>query len=228
MFRAIANKDLTALPELAHLFIKGDRKAAALLALDHFVSRSLSVLKSYRIQEMSLFLAEFLEYTRLLDFFISHPDPLSIHSIKKLFRIREVSNTEYRLDIGSFLHKAATDQSSVTSLSKNSVAVALRKYLGTRLREHFTKENDLCSKAPVFSQCLTFIVNDGCCSRASCPQEHAELAVLDPERYNVRLGIHLQQISILQMMYSINPQLREQSEYVMTCLCCIDNLLKIT
>ena len=233
MFQAIAQANLADLDQFALLFIKGNRKAAALLALDHFFSR-LPVLKSYTIQEISPFLAKFLEYTRLLRAIIVHPDPLNESSIRELFCIREVSSTEYGLEPGSFLHSSATGdrdgfvylQYSVVSLSKNDVVSALRKYLAAHLHERVTEENDLCYDASVFSQCLTFIVN-GYCNRANCPQEHVKLADLDSKRYNLRLAIHLQQICILQIMYSINRHLHSRSTYVTARCCCISDLLKI-
>ena len=211
MFRAVSQVDSASLERLAYVFIKGSRKPAALLALDHFFSH-LPALKSYKVHEMSVFLVQFREYARLLHFIISHPDPLSITSIKKLFCIREVSSTEYRMELGSFLHSSVEGdrdgfmhrQFSVAALSKNDVTYVLRKYLAVHLRERVTEENDLCRRAPVFSQCLTFIVN-GYCSRGHLPQEHVKLADLDSKRYNTRLAIHLQQITILQLMYSVNP-----------------------
>ena len=227
MFQAIAHANLASLHELSFLFMEGNRKAAALLALDHFLSR-LPVLKSYTIQEVSLFLAKFLEYARLLRAIITHSDPLNDSSIRELFCVREVSSTKYGLGVGSFLHSSATGdrdgtmylQYSVVSLSKNDVVSVLRKYLAAHLYERVTVENDLCYDASVFSQCLTFIVN-GYCSRANCPQEHVKLTDLDPKRYNLRLAIHLQQICILQAMYSVNPQSQRQSTCVTTCPCFI-------
>ena len=236
MFRAISQVDSASLKRLPYVFIKGNRKAAALLVLDLFFGR-LPVLRYYTVQQMSGFLAQFREYARLLHFIISHPDPLSISSIRRLFCIREVSSTEYRLDNGSFLHNSAAgardgsmhrQSSVVVSFSKNGMISVLRKYLGERLRERITKENDSCCKALVFSQCLTFIVNDGRCNRPSCPQEHVKLADLNSERYKLRLAIHLQQIIILQMMYSVNPLLRRRSVYAITCPYCIGVLLNIS
>lgn len=207
MFQAIAKADPVSLDRLAPVFIKGSRKAAALLALDHLFSR-LPTLKSYTADEMSQFLAKFLEYSRLLHSVISDPDPLSHNSIKQLFCIREVSNTEYNLELGTFLHSSAIGdcdghQHPTVALSKNDVVLALRKYLAARLCERTIEENHLCCNASAFSQCLTFIINDTC-NRVNCPQEHVRLADLDPKRYNLRLGIHLRQIHILQVMYSVS------------------------
>lgn len=235
MFQAIAHGDLTSLDKLAQLFIKGNRNSVALLALDHFFS-CLPVLQFYNSQEMTLFLAKFLEYVRLLNFIISHPSPLSMSSIRKLFCITEVSNTGYRLDIGSFLYNSATvdrdrplyRQISTISLSKHGMVSTLRKYLAAHLCERVSEENNLCCKSSVFSQCLTFIVYGGRCNRASCPREHAELAHLDSKRYNVRLGIHLQQITILQLMYSVNPYAPyKRPVCVMSRSYCVGDVLKI-
>ena len=221
MFRVISRVHLAGLEKLADVFIKENRKPAALLALDHFFSRLPGPeLKSYKVQEMSLFLVQFLEYARLLHFIISHPDPLSISSVKKLFCIREISNTEYCMEPGSFLYVSATRNRDglmdrqLSALSKNDMVSALRKYLAVHLCERVTEENNLCCDALVLSQCLTFIIN-GNCNHINCPQEHVRLADLNPKRYNVRLGIHLQQICILQVMYSVNSHIERRSACVM-------------
>ena len=222
MFHAIAQADLAGLERLANVFLEQDRKTAALLALDHFFSR-LPVLRSYKLQEMSLFLDKFLKYARLLHGIISHADPLSRKSIKRLFCIIEISNTEYGIGLGSFLHRSATAdrqgpmylQPFIVVLSKREMVMALRKYLAAHLRERVTEENDLCYDAVVFTPCLTFIVNDQC-NRFNCPQEHVKSTDLDAKRYNLRIGIHLQQIYILQLMYSANPYLDRQSWCVVT------------
>jgi hypothetical protein len=161
MFRAIAEADLAGLEKLSRVFVEGERNAAALLALDHVFSR-LPVLESYKLQEMD----QFRQYSRLLHQIISHADPLSDDGIKRLFCIREISNTEYGLGLGSFLHSSATGdrhgpmylQPSVVALSKKEVVIALRKYLADYLRERVTEseENELCCEAVVFPPCLTY------------------------------------------------------------------------
>jgi len=232
MFRAVAQGDLASLEKLSHVFIEGQRHAAALLALDHFFSR-LPILESYTLREMSLFLNKFRKYARLVHDIIYHPDPLSVTSIKRLFCITEISNTEYDMELGSFLHSSATGdrdgpmylQPSIVTLSKREMVAALRKYLAAHLCERVTEENELCFDAVVFSQCLTFIVN-GLCNRPDCPQEHVKPADLDSRRYNLRIGVHLQQICILQLMYSVNPHLDRREWYVVVYSCCICDLLK--
>jgi hypothetical protein len=220
MFRAIAKADLAGLEKLSQVFVEGERNAAALLALDHVFS-CLPVLKSYKLQEMSRFLDQFRQYSRLLYQIIFLPDPLSRDGIKKLFCIREISNTEYGLELGSFLHSSATRdrygpmdlQASVVALSKKEVVTALRKYLAGHLRERVTEENELCYKTVVFSPCLTYIVNKQC-NRSDCPLDHVNLVELDAKYYNTRIGIHLQQMCILQHMYSANSHLVRRKTYV--------------
>jgi hypothetical protein len=221
MFRAISQADLAGLEKLSRIFIEEERNAAALLALDHVFSR-FPVLKSYKLQEMSRFLDQFRQYSRFLYQIISHPDPLSSNGIKRLFCIREISNTEYGLELGSFLHSSATGdrygpmylQASVVALSKKEVVTALRKYLADHLRERVTEENELCCDAVAFSPCLTYIVKEQCNRGEYCPLDHVNLVDLDAKYYNTRIGIHLQQMCILQYMYSANPRLVRRITYV--------------
>ena len=211
MFRAITQADLVGLEKLSHVFIEEKRKAAALLALDHVFIR-LPALKSYKLREVSQFLDQFRQYSHFLYQIISHPNPLGTDWIKQLFCIREVSDTEYGLELGSFLHSSATGdrygpmhlQASVVALSKKEVVTALRKYLADHLRERVTEENELCYEAVVFSPCLIHTVTRQC-NQSDCLQDHVNLADLDAKYYNMRIGIHLQQMCILQHMYSANP-----------------------
>ena len=184
---------------------------------------------------MTSFLDKFRKYARLIYHIISDPDPLSVASIKRLFCIREISSTEYGMGLGSFLHSSATEdrhgpmyhQPSIVTLSKREMVMVLRNYLAAHLCSCVTDENDLCCDAIVFSQCLTFIVN-GQCNRVNCPQEHIKSADLDSKQYNLRIGIHLQQICILQLMYSGSPHLREQSWYVAIDSCFVGNYLRLS
>ncbi|KAG8220598.1 hypothetical protein J3R82DRAFT_2824 [Butyriboletus roseoflavus] len=213
MFHAIEQADRVSLEKLSHVFIKEEKKAAALLALDHFFS-PLPVLKSHKLQEMSIFLEQFRHYSRLLYQVISHPDPLGGDSIKRLFCIREISSNEYSLEPRSFLHNSATGDrngpmdpgSSAITLSKKQMVATLRGCLAEYLRERVTEENELCYDAVVFSPCLTNIVTQQC-HRGDCPLDHVRLLDLDAKYYNTRIGIHLQQMCILQNMYSAHPYL---------------------
>lgn len=234
MFRAIAQADLHTLEELSRVFIERKRNAAALLALARVFSR-LPELKFLTLPEMSLFLDKFRTYVRLLHNIISHPDPLSASSIKRLFCITKISNTEYGMELGSFLHRSATHghhgptylQRSDVTLSKREMVAALRKHLAAYLREWVTKENGLCCDAVVFSQCLTFIVYGECIHPGNCPQEHVRSVDLGSRRYNLRIGVHLQQISILQLMYSVNPHLNRKEWCVVVYPYFVGDSLKI-
>ena len=184
---------------------------------------------------MTSFLDKFRKYARLIHQIISYPDPLSVTSIKRLFCIREISSTEYGMEPGSFLHSSATGdrhgrmylQPSIVALSKREMVMALQNYLAAHLRSRVTDENELCYDAVVFTPCLTFIVT-GQCNRPHCPQEHIKSVDLDSKRYNLRIGIHLQQISILQLLYSVSPHLRERSWYVAVDSCSVENDLRLS
>ncbi|KAF8837940.1 hypothetical protein BDN67DRAFT_908328 [Paxillus ammoniavirescens] len=217
MFQAIARADLATLEKLAGASLEKGNNALTLLCLDHVFGRRLPPLRSAKLSEMSVFLAKFLTYARLLYQVISHPDPVSSKSIKRLFCISVVSSTECGMELGSFLYNCATGnrdnpkypQPSRVTLSRKDAVFTLRKYLAEHLRERVTAENELCCDAVAFSQCLFFLIN-GYCNRVECPQDHIVLPALDSRQYNTRVSIHLQQICILQTMYSANPRLRRQ------------------
>ncbi|KIJ60080.1 hypothetical protein HYDPIDRAFT_117540 [Hydnomerulius pinastri MD-312] len=216
MFIAIAQADMPSLEALARTFVEKHKRNAALLALDHVFSR-LPSLKSTNLQEMSAFLTRFHHYTRLLYQIISHPDPVNSKTIRRLFCISEVSSNEYEMRPGSFLYDCAVGdrhgpmylQPAAVALSRKDMTYALRKYLAKHLRERVSEENRLCCSAVVFSQCLTFTMF-GYCNRGGCPMDHTPLSALDTKQYNGRIGIHLQQICILQNMYSANPRMGRQ------------------
>ena len=166
MFRAIVQADLAALEKLSRVFIDRKRDAAALLALDHFFSR-LPTLRPHTLLEMTLFLDKFRKYARLVHDVISHPDPLSVASTKRLFCITEISSTEYGMELGSFLHSSAAGdrhspmylQPSIVTLSKREMVTALRNYLAARL----------CSRAGLAHSPLRGLPAPVSCSRIHCP-----------------------------------------------------------
>ncbi|KIJ60090.1 hypothetical protein HYDPIDRAFT_99369 [Hydnomerulius pinastri MD-312] len=225
MFIAIAKTDMPSLEALARTFVqKHECNASALLALDHVFSR-LPPLKYANLQEMSAFLTKFHHYTRLLYQVISHPDPVNSKTIRRLFCISEGSSHLYEMGLDSFLHSCAIGdrhgpmylQPAAVALSRRDMTYALKKYLAMHLRERVSEENRLCCSAVVFSQCLGFAVG-GYCNRGGCPQDHIALSALDTKQYNGRIGIHLQQISILQNMYSANLRIDRQERYLTSVL----------
>ncbi|KAF9219473.1 hypothetical protein BS17DRAFT_760990 [Gyrodon lividus] len=213
MFRAVANQDHSTLEKLATSFQENGDDTAALWSLDHFFSR-LPRLLSATLQELTVFLRRYYAYARLLFQTVSHNDPIGDHNIRKLMGITEVSKDEFTIHPGAFLSRQpASTIDNDASHPLPSSRQALTDLLKERMRDHLQvkvdAENKQCYEARVFSQCLSFIMTrDNVCKYFGCPQEHVPMKSLDQAQYNARVGAHLQQMRILQLMYSAHPHMR--------------------
>ncbi|KAF9230368.1 hypothetical protein BU15DRAFT_69253, partial [Melanogaster broomeanus] len=215
MFQAAAEDDREALEKLATSFLeKGKDKTAALWTLDHCFSR-LPPLVDVTLQELTVFLRRYYAYARLLFLVSSLNDPIGNHNIRKLMGITEVSHDKFNIYPGAFLsdQPTSTIDSAVQTLPSFNQQ-ALNRLLGERMREHLrvkvSEENKRCYKAKVLSQCLSFVMNDAC-NYGGCLQEHVPMTLLNQTQYNARIGVHLQQMCILQLLYSAQPHLRRYS-----------------
>ncbi|KAF8838026.1 hypothetical protein BDN67DRAFT_972122 [Paxillus ammoniavirescens] len=222
MFQAVAEQDRQTLEKLATSFQEKGDDTAALWSLDHFFAR-LPILRSATLQELTVFLGRYYAYARLLFVTVSHNDPIGDHSIRKLMGITEVSKDEFTIHPGAFLSRqpASTTNDAPASESQSSFSrQTLTRLLRDRMRDHLQAkvdaENKHCCEATVFSQCLSYIMTrNNLCNYVGCPQEHVPMTALDQAQYNARVGAHLQQMRILQLMYSAAPHMR-RSHHVKT------------
>ncbi|KAI6010465.1 hypothetical protein BKA83DRAFT_4583538 [Pisolithus microcarpus] len=145
----------------------------------------------------------------------SHNDPVGGRGIRKLFGIVQLSDDQYVMQPGSFILATPStasssdgEQTNPSPYSHGQITHALKERVRLHLRYQVDAETLLCHNAKVFSQCLIYIIT-GSCNSAKCKQQHVSLSSLDSAQYNARIGIHLQQMRILQLVYSAFPELRE-------------------
>ncbi|KAH7884002.1 hypothetical protein F5I97DRAFT_1631620 [Phlebopus sp. FC_14] len=215
MFKAGAEQDVITLERLTASFLDRKDSNAALWILDRTFSR-LPRLMDATLAELAGFLQRYYTYARMLYVIASHNDPLGDPGIRKLLAISEVSKDRYVLHPNSLLsfEPPTTNPSAVppilTAYSRVYVTQLLKNRMRNYLHDKVHAENERTYEAKVFSQCLSFIMNDSC-NYQRCPQEHVHLSSLDAKQYNARIGIHLQQMRILQLVYSALPGIRRRS-----------------
>ncbi|KAG1741835.1 uncharacterized protein EDB91DRAFT_1247889 [Suillus paluster] len=122
------------------------------------------------------------------------PDPLGRDDVLRLFSIVPLLGDEFIILCGTFLHDSATE-----TPRNNYLISASDKFLAV---------DKMCCDAPVFLQCLPFVVS-GTCRRARCPQQHVTISNLGHVQYNAHVAIHLQQILILQLLYFACPSTKQ-------------------
>ncbi|KAG6332615.1 hypothetical protein ID866_6474 [Astraeus odoratus] len=221
MFQAAAASDqdqATKLEKLATSFLEREERIAALWCLDRFFT-PLPLSLPDTLEGLTRFLREFYAYAHLLYIVASHNDPVGEPIIRQLFGITDLGNGTYVVHPGSFLpvsvsetDPALNDVPTNTDLhSHKTLTDDLRERLRKHLREKVVAETTLCYNAKIFSQCLSYIIH-GACNYIGCLQQHASLSSLDSAQYNMRVGIHLQQMRILQLMFSAFPEMRADHE----------------
>ncbi|KAG1738617.1 uncharacterized protein EDB91DRAFT_1249139 [Suillus paluster] len=217
MFQSILGEDHESLKKLALAFQEHNNPSAALHCLDHFFSQVTDI-RSFQVHEMAGFLETFHTYARLLYQFSTLPDPLESDDVLRLFSIVPLSGDEFLIPHGTFLYDNATETSRNNHLvsmhqsgytaSRRHATELIHLSIRTVLEDKVLAVDEMCCDAPVFLQCLPYIVS-GTCRRARCPQEHVTISNLDRVQYNAHVAIHIQQILILQLLYSAHPSTKQ-------------------
>ncbi|KAG1738625.1 uncharacterized protein EDB91DRAFT_1137833, partial [Suillus paluster] len=200
MCQSILGEDNESLKKLALAFQKHDHPSATFILS--------------KVHEMAGFLETFHTYARLLYQISTMPDPLGRDDVLRLFSIVPLSGNEFLIPRGTFLHDSATEtpwnnhlvsvhQSGYTTSRRNATQL-VHPFIRTVLKDKVLAVDEMCCNAPVFLQCLPYIVS-GTCRRMPCPQEHVMMLNLGRMQYNAHVAIHLQQMLILQLLYSAHP-----------------------
>ncbi|KIK18633.1 hypothetical protein PISMIDRAFT_109068 [Pisolithus microcarpus 441] len=213
MFQTAAVEELNrvTLESLAEAFMTRNENGAVLWCLNHVFS-SLPPLLPATMENFALFLRKFYTYSHLFYTVASHNDPVGGRGIRKLFGIVQLSDDQYVMQPGSFILATPStasssdgEQTNPSPYSHGQITHALKERVRLHLRYQVDAETLLCHNAKVFSQCLIYIIT-GSCNSAKCKQQHVSLSSLDSAQYNARIGIHLQQMRILQLVYSAFPE----------------------
>jgi tetratricopeptide (TPR) repeat protein len=216
MFQSILRKDHKSLKTLALTFQEHGHHTVALHCLDHFFTRSIDI-RPFQLHEMASFLETFYTYARLLHQTSTLPDPLGRREcdVQRLFSIVPLSGDEFLIPSGTFLYVsvATTQNYHLVSMHQSGYMASRRNvteliYLSIRtvLNDKVLALEKMCCGAPVFLQCLPYIVY-GNCERKGCSQEHVTMSNLDRVQYNAHVAIHVQLILILQLLYSAHPSM---------------------
>ncbi|KAG1738629.1 uncharacterized protein EDB91DRAFT_1347576 [Suillus paluster] len=217
MFQSILGEDNESLKKLALVFQERDHPSAVLHCLDHFFSQVTDI-RSFKVHEMAGFLETFHTYARLLSQISTMPDPLGRDSVLRLFSIVPLSGNEFLIPRGTFLHDSATEtpqnnhlvsvhQSGYTASRRNATQL-IHLSIRTVLKDKVLAVDEMCCNAPVFLQCLPYIVS-GTCRRTPCLQKHVTMSNLGRVQYNAHVAIHLQYMLILQLLYSAHPHTKQ-------------------
>jgi len=168
---------------------------------------------------MASFLEMFHIYARLLYQTSTLHDPLGRREcdVQRLFSIEPLPGDEFLIPSGTFLYNnvTGTQNSRLFSVhqlgytaSRRDATELIRQSIRTVLKDKVLALDEMCCDAPVFLQCLTFLVS-GTCQRERCPQKHVTISNLDHVQYNAHVAIHMQLILILQLLYSAHRSTKQ-------------------
>jgi hypothetical protein len=209
MFQAIILGKSGRLQQLGRIFHQDHNKAAALLCLDHIFATPPHIQEA-TIQHTISLLAMFITYTRLLHDIANLVEPCNDLLVQKLFAFQVSREDMFSVFPGASLYREVDNQQEPPfhekdgkrSVSRRDLSRILKNYLAERLRSRIMEENDICRRAKVFSPCLNALL--GTCTRTECPRDHVDPAILNPDWYNLRVRIHLQQILVFQNLHFVN------------------------
>ncbi|KAL4069230.1 hypothetical protein J3A83DRAFT_4413033 [Scleroderma citrinum] len=189
--------------QIGQEFLRRGDEAIALLVFDMRVSTLLvqgSLSRSSA--ELTAFFEDFERYVHLLTSLMSRDLPLANNQWRRVFAINKLPGHCYSVQEGTFLFKKfASNRFTLAELN-----LRLKEELGAHLRRKVLAEQELCYRSQIFAlPCLSFAV-DGHCHDELCLDEHLSQSSLNAAQYNVKVDAHLQQIRILDIMYSAPSQ----------------------
>ncbi|KAL4069231.1 hypothetical protein J3A83DRAFT_4536273 [Scleroderma citrinum] len=191
--------------QIGHEFLRRGDEAIALLVFDMRISTLLDQgTLSRSSAELTAFFNDFGIYARLLTSLMSRNLPLSDDQRwRRVFAINELPGQRYSVYEGTFLFKKfASNHFTLAELN-----LRWKEKLGAHLRRNVLVEQELCRISRIFAlPCLFFAIDDHCPDRLSCSDEHLSKSSLSAVQYNMKVNVHLQQIRILDFMYSALPQ----------------------
>ncbi|KAI6011131.1 hypothetical protein EDC04DRAFT_2959379 [Pisolithus marmoratus] len=200
-FRAMQKSPFTEeVYQLGEEFSARGEDAMALITFN-VLSSQLPTLHSARASEFDVFLRRFERYVRLLVSIVSGEIPFLVTDSKvmKVFGIVQSSDCRYSVTAGTFLYRSFR-QSQHLSTEINDL---LRAQLRAHLRKKVVDENNVSYISQAFStQCPYSVLHGHHCHRKHCNHQHERKAYLTAASYNMKINLHLQQIRILDLMFS--------------------------
>ncbi|KIN93343.1 hypothetical protein M404DRAFT_515786 [Pisolithus tinctorius Marx 270] len=169
----------------------------ALMAFDVFFSRMPTL--SVHPSKLDTFLKRFEKYVRLLASVISDETPFRATDpqVRKVFGIVPLSDHNYTVRGGTFLHRRFTENRYLAT------EINLKVHLKAHLRKKVLEEYDISYVSQAFStQCPYFVLHRRRCQQKHCNRHHVPMMSLDAALYNMKVNVHLQQIRILDLMFS--------------------------
>jgi hypothetical protein len=206
MFRAIEINDVSALRGLAQSFYSADNKPAALLCLDH-VFRTPPRLQAADDATVSQYLGAFYAYLHLLRSAAVDPNIHTRHSIRKLFALTVAEDETYHSLRNTHLYQLVTKKSwpcllvteQELGFSSNQVASYIKQALWGRITMRVAQQEATCTVMKAFSSpCIAHCVYSQC-NTQGCNRQHVDVKTVTTEWYSRRVGLHLQEIMILQV-----------------------------
>ncbi|KAI6044090.1 hypothetical protein EDC04DRAFT_459876 [Pisolithus marmoratus] len=186
---------------LGEEFYDGGEEAMALMAFDVFFSQ-LPNLHNAPPSQVDNFLRRFERYVRLVVSVVSDEIPFRATNsqVQKVFGIVPSSDLHCSFAAGSFLHRRFTQNRHLSA----DVDLLLKTQLKAHLRQKVLEESNVFCIARAFStQCPYSLLHDRPCRMANCNQQHLRRTSLNATLYNMRVNLHLQQMRILDLMFSV-------------------------
>ncbi|KAI5996986.1 hypothetical protein EDD15DRAFT_2528653 [Pisolithus albus] len=175
--------------------------ALALMAFDVCFSQ-LPALYSAHAAQIDNFLKRFERYVSLLVSIVSDETPLppTDPHVRKVFGIVPSTDNHYTITEGAFLHRRFAHNRHLSA----DIDLLLNAQLKARLRQKVLKEDNMISVARAFStQCPYLVVHDHRCPQKDCGHQHWKRTSLNATMYNMKVNLHLQQIRILDLFFSV-------------------------
>ncbi|KAI6095427.1 hypothetical protein EV401DRAFT_1188199 [Pisolithus croceorrhizus] len=191
--------------QIGEEFSSRGEEAMALMAFNVFSSQ-LATLHSTRAAELDIFLKRFERYIRLLISIVSNEIPFRVTDSKvmRVFGIVPSHDRSYSVMAGTFLHRKFLQNRYLSTEINDLLMAQLQAQLQAHLRKKLQDENNASLTSRAFSTHCPYSIMHGCyCHKKHCNQQHERRLCLNAASYNMKINLHLQQIRILDLMFSV-------------------------
>jgi len=166
------------------------------------------------LQELAKSLRIFQTYVRAMFAITIQTDPRSSYVASRLFGFEIRKRNRFFLPKGTFFYAATEEHGFNPSrrmddgflINGETLGVMYRRTLEAHLKNLLLQENESCLHCPALdvNPCINFLMQGDCKKpKGSCTWAHLRLSNFDASWYNLRIQVHLIQISILKTLASL-------------------------
>lgn len=215
MFHEIYSNNHPALGRLGENFFEARNFPASAHCFEQIYHECLPHFEAMTLQQLAQSLRIFQMYVQAMFAITIQTDPRTSYDASRLFGFEIRRRNRFFLPKGTFFYTATEEHGFNPSrrmdegflINGETLGLLYRRTLEAHLKNLLLQENQkLCLHCPALdiNPCINFLLQGNCRKpKGSCTRAHLRPSSFDSSWYNLRIHVHLIQISILQTLASL-------------------------